>query len=156
MPEGHSHLVSLYRFRGSFKPSTLAAIHHRLPKTATANISWWQDKLSSPFLSMNIICPPNPLPLRLYIDTSMGWGIGLILNDKCLAWELKTGWKANGHDIGWAEMVTIKLAIHTLVMANHLQCHITIHSDNASIVGGHPCIWSILWHIAECHPKGNH
>jgi hypothetical protein len=34
--------------------------------------------------------------MKLFVDASTGWGIGLILNGKWLAWQFKEGWNSEG------------------------------------------------------------
>lgn len=65
----------------------------------------------------------------------MSWGIGLVLNDKWLAWRLKEGWRCEGRDIGWGEMVAVDLAVRTLVNAGFSDCQVVLQSDNAGVVG---------------------
>jgi hypothetical protein len=62
-----------------------------------------------------------------------GWGIGLILNRKWLAWQLKDGWNTENCEIGWAEMVAVELAIYTLISVHLIKCHIIVWSDNIVI-----------------------
>jgi hypothetical protein len=73
--------------------------------------------------------------VKLFVDTSTSWGIGFILDDHWLAWQLIPGWKADDRDIGWAEMIAVELALHSLIAAGFSNCHITLHSDNSSVVG---------------------
>jgi hypothetical protein len=62
-------------------------------------------------------------------------GIGLILDRKWLAWQFKEGWRSEGHEIGWAEMVAVELAVWTLIVGNFTGRHIIICSDNKGVVG---------------------
>jgi hypothetical protein len=127
--------VSLYKFRSGFKPNTPVHTKHKLSIPAADDISWWRAKLSESFVGLTIMRPPDPLPNELFVDASTGWGIGLILDGKWLAWELKDGWKSDGRDIGWAEMVAVELAVRTLVTAKFSNCHIIIRSDNKGVTG---------------------
>jgi hypothetical protein len=134
IPEGCSHLVLLYKFCGGFKADLSGEAKHKLSKSITDDIQWWQQQLEEEFVGMKIVCPPTPSDHQLFIDASTRWGIGLLLNGKWLAWQLKDGWKADGRDIGWAEMVAVELAIQTLVTAKFANCHIVIHSDNKGVM----------------------
>ena len=87
------------------------------------------------FVGMRIIRPPEPLNTALFVDTSTGWGISLILDGKWLAWEFKDGWNSDNHEIGWAEMVAVELAIRTLITKKISKCHVIVHSDNKGVVG---------------------
>jgi hypothetical protein len=71
----------------------------------------------------------------LFVDASSSWGIGLILNGKWLAWEFKRGWKSDGREIGWAEMVAVELAVRTLITTKITNRHIVVRSDNQGVVG---------------------
>ena len=74
--------------------------------------------------------PPEPLDTALFVDASTGWGIGLVLDGKWLAWQLKDGWNADNRGIGWAEKVAVELAVRTLLSGKFTNCHIIIQSDN--------------------------
>ena len=86
-------------------------------------------------MGLKIVRPPEPLSSELFVDASTTWGIGLILDSKWLAWELKEGWKSDGRDIGWAEMVAVELAVRTLVTAKYTNCHVIVRSDNMGVTG---------------------
>lgn len=80
----------------------------------------------------------------------------MVLNNKWLAWPLKVGWKSDGRDIGWAEMVAINLAVKTLVNAGYANCHVILKSDNMGVVDALAAGYSrsnqqnfILRHIVE-------
>jgi hypothetical protein len=45
---------------------------------------------------------------------------------KWLAWQFKEGWKSEGREIGWGEMVAIELATWTLVTAKFANIHIIV------------------------------
>jgi hypothetical protein len=84
---------------------------------------------------LKIIRPPEPLPNKVYVDASTSWGIGLVIDGKWLAWQLKEGWKSEGREIGWAEMAAVEMAIRTLIAGKFSRCHIIIRSDNQGVVG---------------------
>jgi hypothetical protein len=69
------------------------------------------------------------------MDTSTSWGIGFWVEEKWIAWQSIPGWKSDGHDIGWLEMVAIELALHTVISAGYKDIHLTFQSDNSGIVG---------------------
>jgi hypothetical protein len=91
IPEEQSHLVSLYKFRGGFKADRTSEVKHKLSAVTSEDMNWWRHQLQEEFVGMNIIWPPKPLDTKLYVNTSSGWGIGLILNGKWLAWQFKEG-----------------------------------------------------------------
>jgi hypothetical protein len=135
VPEGRSHLVSLYKFRGGFKSHHVSDTKHKLSTGSGEDMLWWKRRLQEAFVGMKIFRPPQPLNTALFVDASTGWGIGLVLDGKWLAWQLKEGWKSDGREIGWAEMVAVELAIRTLVTGKFSRCHIIIRSDNKGVVG---------------------
>lgn len=71
----------------------------------------------------------------MYVDASTSWGIGLIVDDRWMAWKLKEGWKSDGRDIGWAEIVAIELALRVLIALGYSSLHFIIHSGNQGVVG---------------------
>ncbi len=99
------------------------------------DLAWWKHKLSLDLLGIPIITPAEPLDVSLMVDASTSWGLGLVLDRKWLAWELIQGWKSDGRDIGWAEMVVIELGLRTLIAKGLKDCHIVIHSNNQGVVG---------------------
>jgi len=104
-------LVSLYKFRGGFKTNQASEAKYRLSAGTADDMAWGRQHLQDKFIGMKIIRPPEPLDNGVFVDASTGWGIGLILDGKWLTWQLKDGWKSEGHEIGWAEMVAVELAV---------------------------------------------
>lgn len=135
IPEGRSHLVSLYKFRGGFKTHHTYKTKHKLPVGASLDMDWWKQRLEDEFVGMKIIRPPDPRDTALFVDASTGWGIGLVLDGRWLAWKFKDGWKTDNREIGWAEMVAVELAVRTLISGKFSNCHIIIRSDNKGVVG---------------------
>jgi hypothetical protein len=135
VPEGRSRMVSLYNFRGGFKSTHAAETRHRLSRDAGNDTEWWRCRLRDSFVGMKIIRPPDPLTIGVFVDASTSWGIGLVLDGKWLAWQLKEGWRGGEREIGWAEMVAVELAIQTLVAGKYKNCHIIVRSDNQGVVG---------------------
>jgi hypothetical protein len=135
VPEGRSHMVSLYKFRGGFKANHSSEAKHKLSQGAGDDTEWWRRRLQEPFVGMKIVRPPSPLDVGVFVDASTSWGIGLVLDGKWLAWQLKEGWRSDQREIGWAEMVAVELAIQTLVTGKYQNCHIIVRSDNQGVVG---------------------
>ena len=135
VPEGRAHLVSLFKFRGGFKSIHPSAVKHRLSVSAAEDMDWWRSRLQDTFVGMKIVRPPQPLSTQVFVDASTSWGIGLVLDGKWLAWQLKVGWRSEDRDIGWAEMVAVELATRTLVTGQFRNCHIVVRSDNQGVVG---------------------
>ncbi|KAF5384067.1 hypothetical protein D9615_003233 [Tricholomella constricta] len=135
VPQGRSHMPALYRFRASFPPSAPPWLQHRVTPAVSAEIEWWTDTLRNSPCSLDIRRPPEPLDIPILVDASTSWGIGFLLNGKWLAWRLLPGWKADGRDIGWGEMVAVDLALRAIIAAGYSNCHLIVRSDNAGVVG---------------------
>lgn len=136
VPWGRPYLVNLYKFRGSFKDNQSSLTRHTIAAALSNDILWWSSLLEKDFVGMNIIKPPQISPdISIFVDASTSWGIGIILNNKWLAFEFKDGWKSDGREIGWAEMVAIDLALRTLRASKYSNVHVRIHSDNMGVVG---------------------
>jgi hypothetical protein len=135
VPEGRSRLVSLYKFRGGFKSDDSGEVKHKLSAGTSEDMAWWRERLQDEFVGMKIIRPPKPSDTKLFVDASTGWGIGMILDGKWLAWQFKDGWNSEGREIGWAEMVAVELAVRTLITGKYTKCHIIVRSDNKGVVG---------------------
>ena len=60
----------------------------------------------------------------------------LLFNNHWLAWKLllQDEWRSEGRDIGWAEMVVVKLALRTIIASGRRKLHIIIHSDNQGVI----------------------
>ncbi len=133
VPQGHAQMPAFYKFRSSFKTLNWH-IKHTIAQALHDDVKWWKDTLQQQFIGINIITPKEPIDLSLMVDASMSWGIGLVINGKWLAWELKQGWCSEGREIGWAEMVAIELALLILKAVGYKDCHIILQSDNQGIV----------------------
>ena len=57
------------------------------------------------------------------------------MEGKWIAWQSIPGWKTDGQDIGWLEMVAVELALHTVIGAGFKDVHLVSQSDNSGIVG---------------------
>ena len=135
VPEGRSRLVSLFKFRGGFKSKQLSEVKHKLSMSTADDLAWWRSRLQEDFVGMKITSPSEPLNNKVFVDASTSWGIRLVLDGKWLAWQFKEGWRAEGREIGWAEMVAVELAIRTLIAGKFKDCHIVVRSDNQGVVG---------------------
>lgn len=133
--DGRSRMRSLYAMSAVFEHSNNHFATKHISPDARKDLEWWYRKLGEDFVGMKCVRPP---PIRtdvsIMVDASTVWGIGLVLNGRWLAWELKEGWKSDGRDIGWGEMVAVLLAVRSL-QASHLTGHILLQSDNQGVVG---------------------
>ena len=67
IPEGRSHLVSLYKFRGGFKTNQASKAKHRLSAGTADDMAWWRQRLQDKFVGMKIIRPSEPLDNSLWM-----------------------------------------------------------------------------------------
>ncbi|RXW20053.1 hypothetical protein EST38_g5810 [Candolleomyces aberdarensis] len=72
---------------------------------------------------------------EIFVDASTK-GIGFIWGNKWEAWKLNQGWRTEGRDMPWAEMVAVELGLRTLIAAGVRSTHIRIRSDNHAVVTG--------------------
>jgi hypothetical protein len=73
------------------------------------------------------------------MDASTSWGIGFWMEGKWIAWRSIPGWKTDGRDIGWLEMVAVELALHAVIAAGYENVHLIFRSDNSGVVGALKC-----------------
>lgn len=137
VPAGRAHLSSFYAFRATFQGPLARVIPHTVSSTLRTDALWWTDVLSQEFVGLKIMRPPPVTELDLFGDASTSWGLGLIINNRWLAWELKDGWQGNNNErhIGWAEMVIVELIIRTLIASGLSNARVLIRSDNKGVVG---------------------
>ena len=108
-------------------PEWLCLTHHT-PHSALTQLSWWKLILSCPPVKCCLTTLPM-VDLEIYVDASTSWGIGLCIGNHWVAWRLVPGWNNGGHDIGWAEAVTLELAAMWLAETDHHDVCAVIHSD---------------------------
>jgi hypothetical protein len=84
---------------------------------------------------MTLRSPPAPLDLFICMDASTSWGAGFWMEGKWIAWRCIDGWKSDGRDIGWLEMVAVKLALTAVIAAGYRDVHLLFRSDNSGVVG---------------------
>jgi hypothetical protein len=80
LPNGKTHMLHLYKLQASSNHSCSRWLRHKLSQGVLDDISWWRSILQEPFVGMPVIQPPAASNNKLYVDASMTWGIGLLLN----------------------------------------------------------------------------
>ena len=98
------------------------------------DISWWRAQLSSEFCG-SLISKPLPVSsVEFWVNVSSSWGIGIIFDNIWDAWKLKPRWNQDSCNIGWAEIVAIKLGILFTVHLGHSDTYFLIKSDNQGVI----------------------
>ena len=130
-----THLPSLYEFARCFSSNSHALATRSITPKVADDIMWWRSQLSAEFCGMILRPPPAPLDLHICMDASTSWGIGFWMEGKWIAWRTISGWKKDGRDIGWLEMVAVELALTAIIAAKYRNVHLIFRSDNSGVVG---------------------
>ena len=134
IPNGRSYLPSISRFASSFNHLS-SAYAHRLPNASVlSDIDWWRAQLSTPFCGSYLSKPPTASSTEFWVDASSSWGIGVVFDNQWDFWMLRPGWKKDGRNIGWAEMVAIELGLLLAVHQGHSDVHFVVKSDNQGVI----------------------
>lgn len=134
IPDGPSHLPSLFKFVAGFKNTLSPFVSHTISASLRADIVWWQSQLSNAFCGSLVHTPPPLLPHVIYVDASTSWGIGVLINGHWEAFHYVTGARTTDHNIGWAEMVAVEVAVGILVSILPRDSHVHIRSDNQGVL----------------------
>ena len=131
--DGCSRLPSLSIFASSFHNNEI--ITRYPPHSMITDLFWWFKKLEVGGVS-RALRPRGPLQdLRLYVDASTSWGIGIIIGDNWASFQLSSVWKVPGRDICWLETLAIELLVYFLEAMGLQHCRLLIHSDNQGTIG---------------------
>ena len=134
VPAGHAYLTSLETFIGVCHDSPFRLRYP--PRRTPSDLSWWKERLTQSVVIRPI---PGPIPVfdaDAYSDASSETGIGITVRGRWRAWRLLPGWKADGRDIGWAEVVGFWLLILTLSPSAPRGTHVKVFGDNRGVVEG--------------------
>ena len=132
--EGCSHLPSLSNFASKFPPNN-EYVTCFPPHSVITDLKWWSNTLTIPNVTHHLcLCGPTQ-DLRIFVDASTSWGIGIVFRDEWAAFCLSTSWKVKGRDICWLETVTIELLVYFLESHNFHDVRLLIHSDNKGMIG---------------------
>lgn len=135
VPLGRSHIAGLSRFTSNFPTHYNDRFRRRAPSNwARADVVWWLDQLTNKACKSSIASRPDALDLNIFVDASTSFGIGLVLEDSWSYWKLTPGWKSNGRDIGWAEMVAVELGLLSVIDRGIRNASIRIRSDNQGVI----------------------
>ncbi|KAF7306188.1 Reverse transcriptase domain-containing protein [Mycena indigotica] len=135
LPEGRSRLPAISSFAASFAHSK-SSFSKRTPNaTVLEDLAWWRAELANTFCGSALIRPPAIHPVEFYVDASTSFGIGVIFDGVWQSWQLRPGWKAEGRDIGWAEMLAIELGLRLAIHRGFSDTHFKVNSDNEGVIG---------------------
>jgi len=132
--EGRSHLPSLSNFAAKFPHNNEYATRFP-PDSVTTDLKWWLSTLSIPNVNRQLRPRGTTQDLRIFVDASTSWGIGIILGDEWAAFRLSATWKVDGRDICWLETVAIELLVYLLEARDFHDIRLLIHSDNKGTIG---------------------
>lgn len=130
-----TRLFHLRSFVARFPPNASAFLSLPIPTPLRTDILWWTSQLSQQFFGCSVASPPPVLPLRIFVDASTSWGIGILINNKWAAFRLSSAAFSSSRSIGWAEMVAVELAVSLLCSIHPRNSHFLIHSDNQGVIG---------------------
>lgn len=133
---GRSHLPSISNFITRFNDYPEGKCL-RPPPSVKTDVNWWFKTLSSPNLSRSLAPLGEPLDLKISVDASTSWGIGIAWGERWDAWKVCEGWKGPYRDIGWLECLAIELLVLHIEADGRHDCIIKVDSDNQGIIGAH-------------------
>ena len=132
--------------------TTMTLLHSTPCHSMLFDLTWWLKKLEDGSVT-HTLHPRGPLQNpHLYIDTSMSWGIGIIIGDHWASFQLLPTWKIAGRDICWLKTIAIQLLVYFLKEMSLPDCHLLIHSDNQGTIGALDKGCSPNSHINLCLP----
>lgn len=89
VPEGRSHLPSLYKLRSTFPVAGGAFIRRRVTQPVAEDVAWWLSRLSQSWCGIDVVKPPEPLPVELFVDAGywagLGWSLVSMASDPGMA-----------------------------------------------------------------------
>ena len=100
---GCAYLTKLEAMLSGFNNSPF--VPHTPPCNTSEDLKWWSEHLWFPTLSRNVPGPVPLMDLNAFSDTSPGFSISITIGSKWHAWHLLPGWKADGQDISWSELL---------------------------------------------------
>jgi hypothetical protein len=134
LPDSRSRLPAISNFVASFNKANSVFSQFTLPSGAAEDAAWWRHTLSSTPCRSPLHKPPQPTDLLFAVDASTSWGIGVVFDGKWDAWILLPGWKSEGRDIGWAEMVAVELGLRLAITQGAHDIHLILRSDNTGVI----------------------
>ena len=129
--DGCSYLPRLSTFISKFK-NNFSLFH--TPMSVRHNLRWWRNVLSKPPYPC-ILTVWQTIDLDIWVDTSTSWGIGIVMGESWAVWHLNPSWKAEGHDIGWAQSIALELVVLLVLNTGVHNAIVIIRGDNTGVIG---------------------
>ena len=111
-------------------------VPHTPPCNTPHDLVWWAKLLDTKTLSRPI---PGPTPLKdvdASSDANSGFGIGITIGKNWQAWRLLPGWKAEGRDIEWAEAISFKFLMLSILSSSCGSINFKVYGNNKGVVEG--------------------
>jgi hypothetical protein len=128
--DGRAYLPALSHMASHF---TNHWSRHHISSAVRNDILWWKKTLSFPSTSRSLL-PRLQAGYDIWVDASTSWGIGILIDQQWMAWKLRSGWDTEGRDIGWAESVSVELAVLWITEQNLTDREILVHGDNTGVI----------------------
>lgn len=149
VPAGCAYITSLETMLGVC--SSCPFVPHHAIKHLNTNLSWWDTKLTLPFLGKCITHPTSFHDIHGFSDASLSIGIGIIIHGHWQAWILHPGWQTQNrqHDISWAECIGFELLMLTILdnLPTDAEQHFCLFCNNQGVINawhnGHSHNWEI-------------
>jgi hypothetical protein len=135
VPDGRSRLVALTRMVSAFDGARNRFARWTPGPAVLDDIAYWRAELSAQFCGLVLRDPPPASPVEFWVDASTSYGVGVVFAGHWVAWQFRAGWKTDGRDIGWAEMIAIELGIRVVIELGFRNTHFLVQSDNTGVIG---------------------
>lgn len=104
-------------------------------RSLLTDLKWWSHHLEDSSFSCPLL-PPGPLfDKKIFVDASTSWGIGIMVHQNWMAFQLAENWKHPGGDIGWLETIAVELIAYVMDAWDVSNTRIVIHSGNQGTIG---------------------
>lgn len=99
------------------------------------DLKWWRVELCKIDIYHQLTPRGIPIDLGIFVDASTSWGIGIVIENKWLAFRLAPSWKIKGRNICWLETVAVELIVYILEAKGIHEATILVRSDNQGTIG---------------------
>jgi hypothetical protein len=135
LPDARSHLVFLSCFAATLSSAAPSFTCWLTSLPLLSDIAFWHKALHCPFYGLLLRNLPLAVLTKFWVDALTLCGTGIVFDSQWQAWQLAPGWKIDGCDIGWAEMLAIKLGLWLVLTCSFQDTHFLICSNNMGIIG---------------------